>query len=156
MGTPIYQTIHRLHRLIYKEGRLKDWVRISLTARYFGPSRAHDALFDVSLPSFVISNAALGLFASQLHFLGYVIDSLGPILFLIKAVTRRSEVILVRRGPLCFYFFGGLNAPCLWHACGLPSGGFFRLGILHAGPENLKNFGPTVFLSFVLFMANFA
>src|ERR1044072_9363918 len=117
-----------------EKGGINDWVRSSLTAYYFGPSRAHDALFDVSLPRFIISNAALGLFASQLHFLGYVIDSLGPILFLIKTVTRRSEVKLVRRGRLCFYFFGGLNAPCLWHACGLPSGGFFRLRILHGGP----------------------
>ena len=94
---------------------MEDWVRSSLTAYYFGPSRAHDALFDVSLPRFIISNAALGLLASQFHFLGYVVDSLGPILFLIKAVARRSEVKLVRRGPLSFYFVGGLNTPCLWH-----------------------------------------
>ena len=59
-----------------------------------GPSRAYDALFDVSLPRFVVPNAAFCLFASQLHFLGYVIDSLGPILFLIEAVTRRSEEYL--------------------------------------------------------------
>ena len=131
-------------------------MRTSLTASYFGLSRAHDALLDVSLPRFVISNAALGLFASQLHFLGYVIDSLGPIFFLIEAVPRRSEVILVRRGPFCFYFFGGLNAPCLWHACGLPSGGFFRLGILHAGAENLKKFGQRFCVFLYRFMANFA
>jgi hypothetical protein len=86
--------------------------------------RANDALFDISLPRFVISNSAFGLFASELHFLGYVIDALGTILFLIKPVSGRSQIVLVRKGPFCFYFVGGLNAPCLWHAYWLPSGGF--------------------------------
>lgn len=51
--------------------------------------RTYDALFDVSLPRFVISYSALGLFASQLHLPGYVVDALRPILFLVKPVTRR-------------------------------------------------------------------
>jgi hypothetical protein len=33
--------------------------------------------------------------------------------------------VLVRKGPFCFYFLGGLNAPCFWHASWLPSGGIF-------------------------------
>ena len=52
--------------------------------------RVDDALFDISLPGFVISDTAFGLFASQFHFLGYVVDALGSIFLLIEPVTRRS------------------------------------------------------------------
>src|SRR5919106_1929294 len=87
--------------------------------------RTNETFLDVSLPRFVISDPAFSLFSSQLHFLGYIIDALGSILFLVKSITRRSKIMLVREGPFCFHFFGGLNAPSLWHACGLPSGGNF-------------------------------
>src|SRR5215217_5795551 len=114
------------------------WVRSSRLSSNAGLLRPYKALFNISLPRFVISNASFGLFASQLHFLGYVVDTLSPIFFLIKAVPRCSQVILVGGGPFCFYFFRGLNTSCLWHACWLPSGGFFRLGILHGQFSNCE------------------
>ena len=90
-----------------------------------GCLRSYDALLDVSLPGFVIPDTAFGLFASQFHFLGYIVDALSSVFLLVEPVTRRSQIMLVRKGPFCFYFLGGLYAPCLWHASWLPSGGIF-------------------------------
>jgi hypothetical protein len=55
-----------------------------------GILRADNPFLDISLPGFVIANTAFGLFASQFHFLGYVVNALGPIFLLIEPVTRRS------------------------------------------------------------------
>ena len=52
--------------------------------------RADDTFLNISLPGFVISDTSFGLFASQFHFLGYVVNSLGPIFLLIEPVTGRS------------------------------------------------------------------
>jgi hypothetical protein len=74
------------------------------------------AFLDISLPGFVVSYPAFGLFACKFHFLGYVIDPGSSIFLLVKAVARRPEIDFVSKGPFCFYFVGGLDAPSLWHA----------------------------------------
>jgi hypothetical protein len=62
----------------------------SFNCNMIGLLRVDDALFNISLPGFVISDTAFGLFASQVHFLGYIVNSLGPIFLLVEPVTGRS------------------------------------------------------------------
>ena len=77
----------------------------------FEALRANDALFDISLPRFVISDAAFGLFASQLHFLGYVVDALGPIFFLSNRSPWRSQIKLVREWTILLLLLRWLERP---------------------------------------------
>ena len=100
-----------------------DQTAVGLRRLFFEPGfkndlRRCDPLFDVSLPRFVVSDPSFGLFASQFHFLGYVIDPGGPVFLLVKPVTWGSLIVLVGGGPFCFYLFSGLDTTSLWHAAG--------------------------------------
>ncbi len=86
---------------------------LSLLSLWLG--RGDQTFFDIALPGFVISDSAFRLFASQVHFLSYKVDSGCPVLLLVETISRCFQIELVSNGPFGFHFFGGLYAPLLRH-----------------------------------------